>query len=126
MLLIAFTITCTAASLVVAGSNDAAVQVIVNAINNMLGNYGSTIDASKPMNFRQGNDEAMDAFVADVEGGKVDAIIFYNCNPVYDHPKGAKLAAALKNVPLSVSTAASEDETTSLVGYKTPDHHYLE
>jgi MoCo/4Fe-4S cofactor protein with predicted Tat translocation signal len=113
-------------SLVVAGSNDPAVQVIVNAINNMLGNYGSTIDASKPMNFRQGNDEAMDAFIADVEGGKVDAVIFYNSNPVYDHPKGAKLAAALKNVPLSISTAATEDETASVSNFKTPDHHYLE
>jgi MoCo/4Fe-4S cofactor protein with predicted Tat translocation signal len=113
-------------SLVVAGANDSAVQVIVNAINNMLGNYGSTIDASKPMNFRQGNDEAMDAFIADVEGGKVDAVIFYNSNPVYDHPKGAKLGAALKNVGLSISTAIAEDETAALSGYKTPDHHYLE
>ncbi|MEJ0032687.1 MAG: TAT-variant-translocated molybdopterin oxidoreductase [Bacteroidota bacterium] len=113
-------------SVVVAGSNDPAVQVIVNAINNMLGNYGSTIDTSKPMNFRQGNDEAMDAFIADVEGGKVDAIIFYNSNPVYDHPKGAKLAAALKNVSLSISTASTEDETSALCGFKAPDHHYLE
>lgn len=113
-------------SLVVAGSNDSAVQVIVNAINNMLGNYGTTILPSSPMNFRQGNDEAMDAFVADVEGGRVDAVIFYNCNPVYDHPKGAKLGAALKNIGLSVSTALAEDETAALCGYKTPDHHYLE
>ncbi len=44
----------------------------------------------------------MDQFIADVEGGKVDAVIFYNANPVYDHPKGAKLGAALKNVTLTV------------------------
>ncbi|MEI9920488.1 MAG: TAT-variant-translocated molybdopterin oxidoreductase [Bacteroidota bacterium] len=113
-------------SLVVAGSNDSAVQVIVNAINNMLGNYGSTIDASKPVNFRHGNDELMDAFIADVEAGKVDAIIFYNANPVYDHPAGARLAAALKNVAVSISTASTEDETSALCGFKAPDHHYLE
>lgn len=113
-------------SLVVAGSNDSSVQVIVNAINNLLGNYGTVIDASRPMYFRQGNDEAMDKFVAEVEGGQVDAIIFYNCNPVYDHPKGAALGAALKNVGLTVSTASSEDETAALSTYKAPDHHYLE
>jgi len=113
-------------SLVVAGSNDPSVQVIVNAINNMLGNYGATIDTSKPMNFRNGNDEAMDQFVADVTGGKVDAVIFYNCNPVYDHPKGAALGAALKNVGLTISTASSEDETAALSAYKAPDIHYLE
>lgn len=113
-------------SLVVAGSNDSDVQVLVNAINTMLNNYGVTILPSKPMNFRQGNDEAMDAFIADVEGGKVDAVIFYNSNPVYDHPKGAKLAAALKNIALSVSTSGTEDETAVLCGYKAPDNHYLE
>ncbi len=113
-------------SLMVAGSNDPQVQVIVNAINNLLSNYGTTIDASKPVNFRQGNDEAMDAFIAEVEGGKVDAVIFYNANPVYDHPGGAKLAAALKNVALSISTSYAEDETAALTGFKAPDHHYLE
>lgn len=113
-------------SLVVAGSNDPSVQVIVNAINNLLNNYGTTILPGTPMNFRQGNDEAMDAFVADVEGGKVDAVIFYNCNPVYDHPRGAKLGAALKNLALTVATSYAEDETSALCGYKAPDHHYLE
>ncbi|HMJ67758.1 MAG TPA: TAT-variant-translocated molybdopterin oxidoreductase [Cyclobacteriaceae bacterium] len=113
-------------ALVIAGSNDSDVQVIVNAINNMLGSYGSTIISSKPVNFRQGNDELMDAFISDVEGGKVDAVIFYNCNPVYDHPRGAKLGAAIKNLGLSVSTAVTEDETASLCGHIAPDHHYLE
>ncbi len=113
-------------SLVVAGSNDKAVQVVVNAINNLLGNYGTTILPSKPLNFRQGNDEAMDQFIADVEGGKVDAVIFYNANPVYDHPKGAKLGAALKGVALTVSTSSTPDETSSASNYKAPDHHYLE
>jgi MoCo/4Fe-4S cofactor protein with predicted Tat translocation signal len=113
-------------SLVVAGSNDSAVQTVVNAINNLLGNYGTTILPSQPMNFRQGNDELMDAFIGDVESGKVDAVIFYGANPVYDHPKGAKLGAALKNLALSVSTASTDDETATLSAYKAPDHHYLE
>ncbi|HAC23893.1 MAG TPA: hypothetical protein DCE81_03155, partial [Cytophagales bacterium] len=68
--------------------NDKAVQVVVNAINNLLGNYGSTILPGLPVNYRQGNDEAMAAFIAEAEGGKVDGVIFYNCNPVYDHPMG--------------------------------------
>ena len=113
-------------SLVVSRSNNKAVQTVVNAINSMLENYGSTILASKPVNFRQGNDEAMASFVGDAEGGKLDAVIFYNCNPVYDHPMGAKLGAALKNISLTVSTGYTEDETGSSVSYKTPDHHYLE
>jgi len=113
-------------ALVVSGSNDKSVQVIVNAINDLLGSYGTLILPGSPLNFRQGNDELMASFVSDVASGKVKAVIFYNCNPVYDYPQGAALADALKGATLTVSTSYTEDETASLVSYKTPDHHYLE
>ena len=113
-------------SIVVAGSNDKAVQLVVNAINDLLGNYGNTVLANKPLNFRKGNDEQFASFVAEVEQGKVNGVIFYNCNPVYDHALGSKLAEGLKGVSLTVSTSYTEDETSSLTGFKTPDHHYLE
>ncbi len=113
-------------SLVVSGSNDKDVQILVNGINAMLGNYGSTILASNAVNYRQGNDEAMASFIADVEANKIGAVIFYNCNPVYDHPMGEKLGASIKNIGLTISTSSTEDETSSGVNFKTPDHHYLE
>jgi molybdopterin-containing oxidoreductase family iron-sulfur binding subunit len=113
-------------ALVVAGSNDKSVQVIVNSINNLLGSYGSTILPHLPLNYRQGDDAAMTAFVAEAESGKVAGIIFFNCNPVYDHPMGDKLGAALKNVSFTLSTSYKEDETGSLSKYLAPDHHYLE
>jgi len=113
-------------ALVVAGSNDKSIQILVNAINEILGSYGTTILPGMPVNFRQGNDEAMAAFVADVDAGKVDAVIFYNCNPVYDYPAGAKLAEGLKKVAVSISTSYKEEETGSLVHFQAPDHHFLE
>jgi molybdopterin-containing oxidoreductase family iron-sulfur binding subunit len=113
-------------ALVVAGSNDKAIQVVVNAINDMLGSYGSTILPNVPVNFRQGDDQAMATFVTDLEGGKIDGVIFYNANPVYDHPQGEKIAAALKNISLSVSTSYKEEETGVATNYLAPDHHFLE
>jgi Fe-S-cluster-containing dehydrogenase component len=113
-------------ALVVAGSNDKAIQVVVNAINDMLGSYGSTILPNAPVNFRQGDDQAMTTFVSDLEGGKIDGVIFYNANPVYDHPQGEKIAAALKNISLSISTSYKEEETGVLTNYLAPDHHFLE
>lgn len=115
-------------ALVVAGSNDKAIQVVVNAINDMLGSYGSTINLNNPVNFRQGNDEAMASLVSDVAGGKVDGVIFYNCNPVYDHPQGAELANGLKNIGLSIATGYKEEETAAAAPsiYLAPDHHFLE
>jgi molybdopterin-containing oxidoreductase family iron-sulfur binding subunit len=113
-------------SVVVAGSNNKSVQVVVNAINSLLGNYGATILPGSPVNFRQGNDEEMSAFIDDAAAGRVEAAIFYGCNPVYDHPKGGSLAEALKNIPLSVSTSYKEEETGTLCQLLAPDHHYLE
>ncbi len=114
------------ASVVVSGENDANVQILINGINEMLGNYGATIDWNTPVLLRQGDDRAMDAFVADLGRGSVSGVIFYNCNPVYDHPKGAAIASALVNPALTLSTSDRIDETSSAVTYVAPDHHYLE
>ncbi len=113
-------------SLVVSGSNDPEVQMVVNAINDLLGNYGTTIDLEKPVNYRQGNDQEMSQFVDDVTGGRVDAVIFYNANPVYDHPQGGLLGTELEKVALKVSTSDRMDETASVCDFVAPDHHYLE
>ncbi len=113
-------------SLVVAGSNDPDVQMLVNGINAMLGNYGNTIDLSNPVNLKQGDDEAMDTFVKELAEGKVGGVIFYNSNPVYNHPKGSVIADSISKASLSVSTSGVRDETASHVKYVLPDHHYLE
>lgn len=113
-------------SLVISGSNDPNVQVIVNGINNLLGNYGTTIDLNRSVNFRSGNDEQMEKFVSDLSAGSIGGVIFYNCNPVYDYPKGAAIASNLSKASLSISTSDRADETSSAVSYIAPDHHYLE
>ncbi|MCP4456654.1 MAG: TAT-variant-translocated molybdopterin oxidoreductase [Cytophagales bacterium] len=114
------------ASIIVAGSNDPDVQDLVIAINDMLGSYGATIDLSTSVNTRQGDDKAMSVMVDDLKSGAVDGVVFYNCNPVYDHPIGEELGKAIGKSKLSVSTSDRMDETTALVNYVTPDHHYLE
>jgi MoCo/4Fe-4S cofactor protein with predicted Tat translocation signal len=113
-------------ALVVAGSNDKSVQVIVNGINDLLGSYGTTILPGQPVNFRQGNDEAMDTFVTDLKGGRIQGVIFYNCNPVYDHPRGKEIGDSLKGLALAVHTGYKEEETGELTNYLAPDHHFLE
>ncbi|KAA0990208.1 TAT-variant-translocated molybdopterin oxidoreductase [Dyadobacter aurulentus] len=113
-------------ALVVSAVNDPAVQVVVNALNSLLGSYGTTINLDKPVNYRQGNDVVMNQFIDDVKGGKVAAVILLGANPVYDHPRGAELAAALPKVQLSVSFNDRPDETSSLMKYICPAPHYLE
>src|SRR5690606_1753883 len=102
------------------------IQTVVNAINDMLGSYGTTILPNLPMSYRMGNDEAMNTFISNVVDTRIAGVIFYNCNPVYDHPRGMELGEALKNISLSVATAPKEEETGAHCQYLTPDHHYLE
>jgi molybdopterin-containing oxidoreductase family iron-sulfur binding subunit len=113
-------------SLVVAGSNDQHIQLITNAINNLLSNYGSTINLEQPVNFRQGNDAGMNSFIDGVSSGNIDAVLFFNCNPVYDHPRGEELKAGLANVGVSVTLSDRADESSENVKYIAPDSHYLE
>jgi molybdopterin-containing oxidoreductase family iron-sulfur binding subunit len=112
--------------LVIAGSNDPDVQVLVNAINALLGNNENVIDLNTPVYYRQGNDDQMASFVEDLKGGKIGGVVFLNCNPVYDHRLGAEIRGALENANLRVSISERRDETAVLVDYLAPDHHYLE
>ncbi|WP_373494850.1 TAT-variant-translocated molybdopterin oxidoreductase [Aquiflexum sp.] len=113
-------------SLVVSGSNDPNVQIVINAINDLLQNNGTTVDFSKPSYFRKGDDTKMNQFVSDLNGGRVGGVVFYNCNPVYDFPRGAEIAEGISKAKVSVATNGTKDETASLVQYIAPDHHYLE
>ncbi|MDE0560639.1 TAT-variant-translocated molybdopterin oxidoreductase [Algoriphagus sp. NF] len=114
------------ASLVVSGSNDPNVQTVIHAINELLGNNGATVDFSTPVNFRKGDDAKMNQFITDLNAGRVGAVIFHNCNPVYDHPRGAELAEGISKARFSLATNMTMDETASLVGAIAPDHHFLE
>ncbi len=113
-------------SIVVSGSSDSNVQLAIIAINELLGSYGATLDTSKAVNLRKGDDKAFANFVASVKSGSTSAVIFYNCNPVYDHPLGAELAPAIGKLSLSVSTSGISDETASLTRVIPPDNHFLE
>jgi molybdopterin-containing oxidoreductase family iron-sulfur binding subunit len=111
--------------LVVSGSNDPAVQALVTAINQALGNAGTTIGTAAS-NVRQGDDARMAALVNDMNNGSVGAVIFYNANPVYNHPLGDKVKAGIAKVPLTISLNDRLDETGSLCQYAAPDNHWLE
>ncbi|HEX3473831.1 MAG TPA: molybdopterin dinucleotide binding domain-containing protein, partial [Kofleriaceae bacterium] len=115
-------------SLVVAGVNDTATQLVVLTLNRLLGNLGKTLDVDRPSLQRQGDDAAMDALVGELERGEVHTLILHGVNPAYDYVDGKRFLAALARdkVPLSISTADRLDETAAAVTAVCPDHHFLE
>jgi molybdopterin-containing oxidoreductase family iron-sulfur binding subunit len=112
--------------MVIAGSNDVGVQMVVNEINKILGNYNNVINIDRACNLRQGNDEEFAALVKEMNDGKVDVLITYNTNPAYTASGAVKFVDAWKKVPCKVSLADRLDETASAADYVCPDNHYLE
>lgn len=113
-------------SLVVSGSNNIENQLLVCAINSLLGNIGSTYDLDNYSNQKGGNDAGFDAFVAEMNNGGVDAVIFMNTNPAYSYRNAKRFEDGLKKVAFTLSTSASVDETAVLCKMHAPDNHYLE
>ncbi|MFT4062126.1 MAG: TAT-variant-translocated molybdopterin oxidoreductase [Edaphocola sp.] len=112
--------------LVVSGSNDVNVQIIVNAINAAIGANGTTINWGATANYKQGIDSEMVAFVNALDAGQVGAAIFLNVNPAYDYYDSAKFISGIKKAKISISFNDRMDETTQLCTYAVPDNHWLE
>ncbi|QDE99288.1 TAT-variant-translocated molybdopterin oxidoreductase [Myxococcus xanthus] len=112
-------------ALVVAGGDDVATQVLANTANALLGNEGHTVSLA--------DGTALDAdalslgtLLTELRAGNVGAVLFMGVNPVYSDPRGAELAALLKDVPLTLSTSDRRDETAVHVGLHAPESTALE
>lgn len=113
-------------SIVISGSNNPDVQVLIAGINEMLGNYGKTIDLERPSFQKMGNDKALAQLVSDMKAGRVDGLIVMDSNPLYTYPDVEGFKAGLKKVKLRVTIAEREDETARLFNFVAPRSHYLE
>ncbi len=114
------------AALVVCGSNDPNIQIIVNAINEAIGAGGKTIDWNSTVNYRQGVDADMVALTGDLNSGNVGALFVYGANPAYSFFAADQFINGMKKCPFTVSYSEKMDETTELCKYVVPSHHWLE
>ncbi|MDZ7288942.1 MAG: 4Fe-4S dicluster domain-containing protein [candidate division KSB1 bacterium] len=113
-------------SLVICGMNNRHGQLLVNAINDMLDNYGRTVDIARPSYQYAGNDAELEVLLREIRSGTVTALFVAEANPVYDLPDGAVLREALKKIPLVVSFAERVDETADCARFVCPTPHALE
>lgn len=113
-------------SLVVSGSNNKFIQMMVAGINQMLGNYGQTLDIANHSLQATATDKGMAEAISMIAKGEAGAVIFWNCNPVYNHPNGNALAEAIKKASLSINISTHPNESSDLCTWQCPDHHYLE
>ena len=115
------------ASIVLSDSNNVAEQVIINKINDLLGNYGKSIDLNNYSNQRKGIDSEMVTLMNDMKSGSVSTLIVVgDANPVFELPDGSDFASAMKKVGLTVSLSSVPNETSDLCNYIAPSNHFLE
>jgi Fe-S-cluster-containing dehydrogenase component/anaerobic selenocysteine-containing dehydrogenase len=113
-------------SIVVSGTNNVEIQLIVNGINSLLGNYEKCIDLNNYLNIASGIDSKTADFVEDLTSGKVKALLMYNVNPAFDYPDSQKILSGIKNTTLAINMAVTLNETVGKAKYECPVNHYLE
>jgi Fe-S-cluster-containing dehydrogenase component/anaerobic selenocysteine-containing dehydrogenase len=113
-------------SIVISGTNNVDIQIIVNGINSLLGNYAKCIDLKNNLNIESGIDSKSEALIDDLNSGKVKALLMYNVNPVYDYPGSGQFLNGLHKAELVVNMSVSQNETVGKGKYECPVHHYLE
>jgi Fe-S-cluster-containing dehydrogenase component len=113
-------------SIVVSGTNDIDIQIIVNGINTLLDNYKECIDLNNNLNIASGIDSKMETLVNDLNDGKIKILLMYNVNPVYDYPGTGKFLTGIKNTELTVNMSSALNETVGKCKYECPVNHYLE
>lgn len=114
--------------LVLAGvTQDATAHAICHAINNTLGNAGRTVLYTEPAEeVPPAAEDGIAALVADMNAGKVEALVMLGGNPVYDAPADLSFEDALAKVRFTVHVATHEDETSRHSLWHIPLAHYLE
>ncbi len=111
-------------AVVLTGLDDVDAQSVALSINEMLGSEAFEPDA--PRYVRQGNSAAVRQLIADMQAGRVGALIMDGVNPAYSLPASAGFAEAIQNVDLSVSFSTNWNETTELCTFTAAANHYLE
>lgn len=101
-------------------------QIAVNFLNSALENDGATVDSIRPLPGLRGSHAALEKLITDIEQGRVKTLIMHQVNPVYSSPLAERFVAALAKLPMVVSTADRNDETSKYADYVLPDTHPME
>ena len=111
-------------AVVVTGLNDVNAQTVVLAINKLLAS--EAFDTENPKYIRQGDTAKVTKLVADMNAGRVGALLMDGVNPVYTLPNSEEFVSGLEKVDLSVAFSFNNDETAQAASYVGAASHYLE
>jgi molybdopterin-containing oxidoreductase family iron-sulfur binding subunit len=104
-----------------------AVHALAQAINQALGNVGTTVIHTEPIEVGPVDHvQSLRELVGEMYAGKVDLLIIFGGNPVYDAPADLSFVDALQKVPLRAHLSLYNDETSEYCQWHVPEAHFLE
>lgn len=113
-------------SLVLCGLQDLTAQLLTNVLNELLGNYGRTVDIAYPSYRRRGWEADLPALQEGIEKARIGALLVLRCDPVFELPWGDRLESSLQRIPVTLLATDRPTETASAVRFLCPEPHFLE
>ncbi len=116
------------ASLVVAGEQQPAeVHALAHAINAALGNVGTTLYYTEPVEAHPVNHlESLAELCADMDAGKVQTLVILGVNAIYTAPHNFDFTSKLKKIRNSIHVSSRYEETSEYCQWHVAESHYLE
>jgi MoCo/4Fe-4S cofactor protein with predicted Tat translocation signal len=103
------------------------IHIAVNYLNEILANVQLFEVNQSTVNYSElSPPNEFEELVSKMKAGRVGVVIHFDTNPVYHLPKDFNYEQALKLVPLSISLAESDDETSHLSTHTLPINHTFE
>lgn len=118
-------------ALIVAGRDQpAAVHALTHAINEHLGAVGKSVrfvDSPQVRPQRSPSDvEMLDELAAEMHTGKVNTLLIFGGNPVFDAPRELNFRRALSKVEFALTLTNAPNETSRITNWLVPRSHFLE
>jgi molybdopterin-containing oxidoreductase family iron-sulfur binding subunit len=115
-------------SIIIAGDEQPpAVHALAHAMNDALGNVGSTVFYTDPVEANPVDQVAsLKELVEDLNSGRVETLVILGGNPVYNAPADFGFANAMQKAKRRIHLSSHNDETSQFCQWNVPQSHYLE
>ncbi len=116
--------------LIVTGRTQPGLQYVAAMLSEALGNVGRTVTYDKvettASSLRQRDDDTFEGIVESARNGKIQTLVIFGGNPIYNYPASSNLAEAVKNVEQVIYFGPRVNETAQAAKWHIPAAHFLE
>jgi len=113
-------------SAIIAGREQPGLQQLTYAINQRLGNLGTTVQLVTRASEETRPRQPIPELARELREGKVGLLLILGGNPAYNAPADLEFAKLIEKATFSAHLSLYEDETSALCDWHLPAAHFLE